>query len=207
MAILDRYSIQLVGKGGQGLQLLGMVLADAMAQAGKNVVVTQKYGAQQRGGTSAANLVISDSEIDFPLVTSPDILLALTQEGFDTYAGKVTRSHTIIIDSGNVQVPDEMQDVHILSVPIEDIAVETTGNKQTMNMVSLGIITKLSGLLPSSRVKEALARRSPTRFLATNIKAFEKGLSLAKSISKQRSRPVTIRPHTGRRYSKEASRR
>jgi len=199
MAILGRYGIQLVGKGGQGLQLLGMVLADALAQAGKNVVVTQKYGAQQRGGTSVANLVISDSEIDFPLVTSPDILLALTQEGFDAYAGKVTRSHTIIIDSGNVQVPDEMQDVHILSVPIEDMAVEATGNKQAMNMISLGIITKLSGLLPSSCVKEALTRRSPVRFLATNLKAFEKGFSLAKSTSQRRSRPVMVRPYAGRK--------
>ena len=199
MAILGRYGIQLVGKGGQGLQLLGMVLADALAQAGKNVVVTQKYGAQQRGGTSAANLVISDSEIDFPLVTSPDILLTLTQEGFDEYAGKVTRHHTIIIDSGNVQVPDEMQDVHILSVPIEDMAVEATGNKQAMNMISLGIITKLSGLLPSSRVEEALTRRSPARFLATNLKAFEKGFSLAKSTPQRRSRPVMGRPYAGRK--------
>lgn len=199
MAILGRYGIQLVGKGGQGLQLLGMVLADALAQAGKNVVVTQKYGAQQRGGTSAANLVISDSEIDFPLVTSPDILLTLTQEGFDEYAGKVTRHHTIIIDSGNVQVPDEMQDVHILSVPIEDMAVEATGNKQAMNMISLGIITRLSGLLPSSRVKEALTLRSPVRFLATNLKAFEEGFSLAKSTPQRRSRPVMVRPYAGRK--------
>ena len=177
MAILGRYGIQLVGKGGQGLQLLGMVLADALAQASKNVVVTQKYGAQQRGGTSLADLVISDSEIDFPLVTSPDILLTLTQEGFNTYAGNVTRPHTIIIDSGSVQVPDEMQDVNILAVPIEDMAIKTTGNKQAMNMISLGIITKLCGLLPPSRVKEALMRHLPARFLNTNPKAFECALS------------------------------
>ena len=194
--MLDRYGIRLVGKGGQGLLLLGAVLADAVAQEGKKVVMTQRHGAQQRGGISLADLVISDSEIDFPLVTTPDILLALTQESFDAYVDNVARSHTIIVDSGTVHLAEEIPEANIVALPIEEAAVKTTGNKQATNMVALGIIAELCRLLPSSRVKEALKRRSPAEFLDTNLKAFDKGVSLSKSISPRSSNRVKNRvPH------------
>ena len=82
--MLDRYEIRLSGSGGQGLVLAGIILAEAAGiYEGKNVVQTVSYGPAARGGTSRADVVISDEEIDYPKAMGLDILLAMNQMACD----------------------------------------------------------------------------------------------------------------------------
>ncbi len=92
-----RVEIRLAGSGGQGLILAGLVLAEAAGvYDGREVAMVQSYGPEARGGASKAEIIISDSPIDYPLCTHVDILLALNQEACDAYmlGPQAGRTHT-----------------------------------------------------------------------------------------------------------------
>jgi len=93
-----RVEFRLSGSGGQGLLLAGIVLAEAAIQDGKNAVQTQSYGPEARGGSSKAEVVISDGDIDYPKATAPDFLLALTTDAYRSY-GLSMKKGIIITDS------------------------------------------------------------------------------------------------------------
>ena len=80
-----RVEFRLSGSGGQGLLLAGIVLAEAAIEDGKNAIQTQSYGPEARGGSSKAEVIISDEDIDYPKATDPDYLLALTDDAYRTY--------------------------------------------------------------------------------------------------------------------------
>ncbi|RKY44545.1 MAG: 2-oxoacid:ferredoxin oxidoreductase subunit gamma, partial [Candidatus Neomarinimicrobiota bacterium] len=81
-----RYELRLSGSGGQGLILIGKILAEAAAiYDGKNATQSQSYGPEARGGASRSEVIISDGEIDYPKAMKLDLLLALTQEACDLY--------------------------------------------------------------------------------------------------------------------------
>src|SRR3990172_5973785 len=96
----QRFEIRLAGEGGQGLLLAGLILAEAAAiYDAKNAVMTQSYGAQQRGGPSRAEVIIAEEEVDYPKVVQADLLLALNQDAFDRYHRQVKKGGLIIIDA------------------------------------------------------------------------------------------------------------
>ena len=107
--MLDRYEIRLSGSGGQGLVLAGIILAEAAGiYEGKNVVQTVSYGPAARGGTSRADVVISDQEIDYPKAMGVDILLAMTQMASDESISDLKPSGVLVVDSqlvGQVTYP------------------------------------------------------------------------------------------------------
>ena len=82
-----RFEIRLSGAGGQGLILIGKILAEAAAiYDGKNATQSQSYGPEARGGASRSEVIISDGDIDYPKATNIDLLLAMTQEAVDKYS-------------------------------------------------------------------------------------------------------------------------
>src|SRR3990170_2577148 len=96
--LVKRIEVRLAGMGGQGLVLAGLLLAKAAAlYDGKNAVQSQSYGAQQRGGPSQSEVVISDGEIDYPRVVSADILVALTQEACDQHYMNLRKGGVLIV--------------------------------------------------------------------------------------------------------------
>ncbi|HRW23422.1 MAG TPA: 2-oxoacid:acceptor oxidoreductase family protein, partial [Spirochaetia bacterium] len=93
-----RTEFRLSGSGGQGLLLAGIVLAEGAILDGKNAVQTQSYGPEARGGSSKAEVVVSEEDIDYPKATDPDFLLALTTDAYKAY-GKLMGKGLIIVDS------------------------------------------------------------------------------------------------------------
>ncbi|MEA3375983.1 MAG: 2-oxoacid:acceptor oxidoreductase family protein, partial [Chloroflexota bacterium] len=81
-----RYEVRLAGTGGQGTILAGIILAEAAIREGKNVVQTQSYGPEARGGASRSEIVISEGEIDHPKVLEPNVTLCMSQEACDRYS-------------------------------------------------------------------------------------------------------------------------
>jgi 2-oxoglutarate ferredoxin oxidoreductase subunit gamma len=177
----ERYEIILAGEGGQGLLLAGLVLAEAAAiYDGKNAVQTQSYGPEARGGLSKSEVVISDGEIDYPKVLKADLILVMNQRACDKYYHYLKKGGLLIVDSGEVRrVPTSK--AHRL--PITRLAQEGTGQAITANVVALGLLVKLSGVVSEKAIEKAVMARAPKGTEEMNRRALEIGLEVADKLA------------------------
>ncbi len=176
----DPVQIRLSGTGGQGMITAGVILAEAALLDGKNVVQTQSYGPEARLGASRSEVIISSRKIAYPEVTKPDILLCMSQEAFRKYAPQVS-SHTVfILDSTNVEDSSEIlkDSLAVYALPITETA-RKLGRRVVANVVALGAMSALLGLVPAANLREAVLRRVPERFRDLNVQALEAGEELA----------------------------
>lgn len=172
------YEIRLSGAGGQGLILVGKILAEAAAiYDGKNATQSQSYGPEARGGASRSEVIISDGDIDYPKATNIDLLLAMTQEAVDKYAYDIKENGVIITDSGFVKNPPK-GNFKVYNFPITQIAEDKIGKKLVANIVALGAIGKLSGVISEEALINAIRARVPKGTEDTNLKAFKYGQNL-----------------------------
>ncbi len=178
----DRVEICLSGAGGQGLILAGIILAEAAGiYEGKEVVQTQSYGPEARGGASKSEVIISSEPIAYPKVIKADILLALTQTACDKYIKNLSRDGLLIVDSSLVpKIP--VVPVQIYPFPITKIAQERLGTKLVINIISLGIIAGLTGVVSREALKEAVYHRVPSRVKEINDQALSLGFDLAQEL-------------------------
>ncbi|AQS59084.1 2-oxoacid:acceptor oxidoreductase family protein [Desulforamulus ferrireducens] len=172
------WEVRLSGSGGQGLILAGIILAEAAIIDGQNVVQTQSYGPAARGGASKAEVIISPEEIDYPKVERPDVFLGLNQESVLKYMTGCKENALAIVDAGLVsQIPPSKARVYAL--PITETARKQVGRELVANVVALGALTALSGVVSKEAVSTALLRRVPKGTEEMNRKALELGFSLA----------------------------
>lgn len=178
-----RYEIRLSGEGGQGLVLVGKILAEAAAiYDGINATQSQSYGPEARGGASRSEVILSDEDIDFPKATELDLLLALTQRACDRYAVDLKPDGILLVDSDAVtNLPDGS--FRILTAPVIRNAREKLDRAIVANIVSLGIITRIAEVVSESAVREAILTRVPKGTEDINLQAFELGLSMADEMS------------------------
>lgn len=178
----DRFEIRLSGSGGQGLILAGVILATAIGVGdGKNVVQTQSYGPEARGGASRADLVISGGEVFYPKSMKLDLLLALTQEACDRYYPDMKEGGILIVDSNMVtQVPTKKY----YGFPFVQLAREKVGNIIMANVIALGAIAEMTGIVSKESLKNAVLERAPRGTEDKNKKALELGFSIAKNAKK-----------------------
>ncbi len=175
----ERYEIRLSGEGGQGLVLAGKILAEAAAlYDGKNATQSQSYGPEARGGASRSDVIISDGEIDYPKAMNLDILLALTQESVDKYIGNLKPGGVLVVDSDSVHTVPQ-GDFKVVQVPILRTAREKVGKSIVANMVALGVITKITGVVSQEAAENALLNRVPKGTQEINLKAFRLGMEMA----------------------------
>lgn len=173
--LIDRYEIRLSGSGGQGLILAGVMLAEAAATVdGKNCVQTQSYGPEARGGASRADVVISSGEIYYPKPMQLDLLLALSQEACDNYYHDLKENGLLIVDSHLVtQVPT----ARWVGIPFSQLARHTIGNTMVANVISLGAICAISGVVSEAGLTEIVKRRAPRGTEEKNVAALQLGLA------------------------------
>jgi 2-oxoglutarate ferredoxin oxidoreductase subunit gamma len=180
----ERFEVRLAGTGGQGMILAGIILAEAAAiGAGKNVTQTQSYGPEARGGASKAEVVISDQDIDFPKVLQANLLLAMSQEACDRYGREIDPEGWLVIDADLVNRAP--QHPRIVRVPITRIAEEDIGRRITANIVGLGIIVGLTGILPPEAIVQAVEQRAPPGTKEINLRAVEAGLAISDRVKAQ----------------------
>lgn len=173
-----RQEFRLSGSGGQGLQLAAVVLADAATALGKEVVQTQSYGPEARGGASRSEVIVSDWEIDFPELENPDVTLALSQGACDAFAARTRRGGLVVYDEGLVKAT-EIDGIEFFGARFTDIAREEAGTPMAANIVSLAALSQITGALPRDALEDALRRRMPKRLLEANLKAFAAGWLVA----------------------------
>ena len=171
-----RREIRIAGFGGQGVVLTGYILGKALAlYDGYEAVMTQAYGPEARGGSSSANLVVSDEPIDYPFVQQPDVLVALSQEAYTRFRSTLKAGGLVVID-GDLVAPEPGDVVH--SVPATRIA-EQLGRRIVANVVILGFYTALSDLIEREAVEQAVRSSVKAKVVALNLEAFARGYAWA----------------------------
>lgn len=179
----DRFEVRLSGAGGQGLILAGVILAEAIGTIdGKNAVQSQSYGPEARGGASRADVVISKEEIFYPKTMKLDLLLALTQEACDKYYPDLKDDGTLIIDSGMVSEPPTP---HCYGFPFVQLAKSEVGVAMVANVISLGAICELTGIVSKHALTEVVKMRAPRGTEEKNLKALEVGFKIAREAKKR----------------------
>ena len=169
----DRYEIRLSGSGGQGMMLAAMLLSEAIgADPRLNVIQTKSYGPEARGGASKADIVVSPHEIYYPKPTKLDLLLAMTQESLDKYYPDLRETGTLILDDTLVTSPPDWP---YYGVPLTQLARDEVQNPMVANVISLGVIAMITGIVPRETLKQAVLSRAPRGLLEKNELALEIG--------------------------------
>jgi 2-oxoglutarate ferredoxin oxidoreductase subunit gamma len=178
----DPLGIRLSGAGGQGMVTAGVILAEAALLDGKNVVQTQSYGPEARLGASRSEVILSTRKIAYPQVTKPDVLLCMSQDAFRKFITKVNSDAVVLLDATNIELGErdlpEGPDVYAL--PITATAA-TLGSKLVANVVALGAMNALLGIVSPENLRKAVARRVPERFRELNERALKAGIELVQA--------------------------
>jgi 2-oxoglutarate ferredoxin oxidoreductase subunit gamma len=168
--------LRLSGSGGQGLILAGVILAEAALIDGKRAIQSQSYGPEARGGSSKAEVIISEDEIDFVKVQKCDMLLCLTQAAYDKYGKDFTRL-LIVDDSLSVKYPAPEK---VIKIPILDTASEKLGRQMVANIVALGAVNGVLNLVSKESLVSAVISRVPKGTEDLNKRALESGYELVR---------------------------
>lgn len=179
-----RYEIRFSGAGGQGLILAGVIMAEAASiYDGKQAVQSQSYGPEARGGASKSEVIISDGPVDYPKATKCDALLALTQEACDKYSADLKDGGVLLIDSDLVTKlpPGNYQTT---AFNIINTAKNDVGREIVANIVALGAMVALTGVVSKEAAEKAVLSRVPEAFVELNRKAFQLGFEKALSAKK-----------------------
>jgi len=178
----SRYEIRLSGSGGQGLILMGIILAEAIGiYDGKYVAQTQSYGPEARGGSSKSEVIVSDEEIDYPKAIGLDLLLAMNQKSCDEFYPDLKPDGLLIVDSTFVtQIPTPKA----FQVPFTRIAREKFKREVVANIIALGALAQLSPIVSAKAVESAVLARVPKGTEKLNRDALRAGMSAAKLAKK-----------------------
>jgi 2-oxoglutarate ferredoxin oxidoreductase subunit gamma len=169
-----RREIILSGAGGQGLILAGAILAEAAGvYENREVVQTQSYGIQARGGASQSTVIISDDRIKFPEVLAPDILLCLSPEAYVRYTPALREGGLLIVDQDLVSV-EALGDGATLA--------EKMGHRIAANVIALGALAMVTGVVNPESIGKAIPSRLPDRNVNTALEALEIGVALAATV-------------------------
>lgn len=176
-----RHEIILSGAGGQGLILAGAILAEAAGVfEGREVVQTQSYGIQARGGASHSSVIISDQRILFPEVLTPDILLGLSQEAYQRFYNSLQQNGMLIVDRDLVKVDLDRSNIQVVALPFTAEA-EKMNRRIVANVIALGALAVLTSVVKPESIAQALPSRLPERNVSIALEALEIGIQLAKS--------------------------
>jgi 2-oxoisovalerate ferredoxin oxidoreductase beta subunit len=171
-------AVRVAGFGGQGVLLLGEVLAEAGLDAGLEVSWLPSYGPEMRSGTSNCHVRLSRRVIDSPMVTKPNVLVAMNEPALRKFVKSVPAGGWILYNGEEFPADCEQPGVQVLARPFTEIA-DALGNARAGNMVMLGALLEMTGVLRDVNIDAALKRlvKNP-RWTELNRRALERGREL-----------------------------
>ena len=172
----------IAGFGGQGVLSMGKILAYAALMDNLEVTWMPSYGPEQRGGTANVTVILSDSEISSPMLDNYDTAVILNQQSLDKFESKVKPGGTLIYDSYGIHKAPTRTDINIYRIDAMEATFEMD-NAKAYNMVVLGALLKIKGLLPVESVIKGLKKTLPVRhhhLIPMNEDAINRGMALVK---------------------------
>jgi 2-oxoglutarate ferredoxin oxidoreductase subunit gamma len=172
--------VQFAGFGGQGIMLMGQIMAEAAMQQGYEVVWIPSYGPEMRGGTAYCTVVISDRPIGSPIIRNPKHLVAMNRPSLEKFASAVKPGGTIFINSSIISIDAGRDDVDVVRVPIIEIAKEL-GNIKAANIVALAAFVTRSQVVDFETLRESVKNKfaRKEKLIPLNMKALEEGKKAA----------------------------
>jgi 2-oxoglutarate ferredoxin oxidoreductase subunit gamma len=180
LADRDSVEVRIGGSGGQGVVLMGIILATAANYDGRSVVQTESYGPEARGGYSRSDVIIANDPIDYPKLVQADLLVALSQEAANAYVEGLSKDGVFIYDSNNVTTPPDFAGTTI-GVPFTHLAKEETGRVQTTNVLALGAVVGITGIVSVESIHQAVSEEVPVGTQELNGRALARGLAVDRS--------------------------
>lgn len=180
--------VRISGSGGQGIILAGILLAEAAIIDGKKALQSQSYGPESRGGSSRADVIISDEIIYYPRAVDLDILLCLTQEAADKFIDALKSVGTFIYDSSQISInPIEGE---AIGIPFSELAVKKFKTTIVTNIISLAFTSRITNIVTLNAFKKALKKRIKPKYVELNLKAVRLGVRLAEKYLSEGSTPA-----------------
>jgi 2-oxoisovalerate ferredoxin oxidoreductase beta subunit len=171
----SEYHIRVAGFGGQGVLMLGEVLAEAGLDAGLSVSWLPSYGPEMRSGTSNCHVRLSHQEIASPLVSKPNVLLALNEPSLRKFVESVDRDGWVFYNGDSLPEGIDRDGVHFVVKPFTAIA-DRLGDARAGNIVMLGALLEATGMLSADCVESALRKLVKTqRWLDLDFVALAQG--------------------------------
>lgn len=165
------------GFGGQGVLMMGYVLAVSGMRDGRHVTYLPTYGAEVRGGTANCTVVVSDEEIFSPVASTLDYAVIMNKPSLVKYQPMMSEGGLIIINSSLVTDIPSRQDVQFVRIPANDIAREL-GSDRTINMIMLGALVARTGITTQDSIMKGLSeiiKAKKASLMELNRKGLEKG--------------------------------
>lgn len=169
--------ILLSGFGGQGILFTGKFLAYKGLLADKNVSWLPSYGPEMRGGTASCSVIISDEEVGSPIISQPDILIAMNLPSFEKFEPTVKKGGIIIADSSLIESKSIRTDIDVHYIPATALASDM-GKQSLANMIILGKLLKVMGDFNDDEIRTVLSKVIPPKkadMLEINMKAMQIG--------------------------------
>ena len=183
----DKFYSDLIiaGFGGQGVLIIGNLLAFAAMKEGRQVTYLPIYGVEMRGGTANCTVVISSKEIGSPIVQRPHSAIVMNLPSLVKYEPRVLPKGLLLINSSLIDLKEATRkDIDLLPIPFNDIAVKS-GNPRLANMVALGAFVEKTKLVKMTSLFESFEKVLDERYhplIPANIKAIEKGAEFVQSL-------------------------
>ena len=172
--------VMFAGFGGQGILLIGKILALAAMEEGFEVAWIPSYGPEMRGGTAYCTVVVSDRAVGSPIIKNPQHLVAMNRPSLEKFAPTVKPKGVVLINSSLINIDSGRTDIDELKVPVVEIATEL-GNSRVANIVAIAAFVARSGIVKTNVlakcVREEFAKKP--KLIDINMQALEAGIKTA----------------------------
>ena len=176
------------GFGGQGALFAGQLLTYAGLEEGRHVAWLPSYGPEMRGGTARCTVTISDEPIGSPITDEPGAVIALNPPSLEMFEPKVLPGGLLIVNSSIAKEEIKRKDIVSLRIPATDLARDEFQNERMANMILLGALVRLTGVVTLESVMKALKKNLPERrhhLLEPNRIALQRGWDIAEEGAKE----------------------
>ena len=167
----------IAGFGGQGVMLMGQLLSYTATAKEMNTLWFPSYGPETRGGTANCSVTISETNVNSPVISTPDSIIIMNKPSLDKFQPKLKNGGHLFLNTSLVKDVVLREDVNIHNVPANDIAIEL-GNLQVANMVMLGAYLEVTKVFDPESILEVLKKKftgTKAKFIGINKKALEAG--------------------------------
>lgn len=166
----------LAGFGGQGVLLIGQMIAYGAMYEEKEVTWMPSYGPEMRGGTANCTVVVSDKPVSSPLPSSYDVLLAMNKVSLEKYIDTLVSGGDLFINSSIIEAKVERNDINVHYIDTMRLADEKIGNKKTANMIMLGAIMKKTDIVSTKAMEQTFKKiltGKKEKLIPSNMKALD----------------------------------
>jgi 2-oxoglutarate ferredoxin oxidoreductase subunit gamma len=180
------YDVIIAGFGGQGVLVIGNLLAYAAMKEGRHVTYLPVYGVEMRGGTANCTIVVSSYEIGSPVVGKPRAAIVMNLPSLTKYESLVIPRGLLVVNTSLIDLKETFRkDIEFLPVPVNEIAIEN-GNPKTANMIALGAFVEKTKLVKMDSLFQSFEKVLDERYhslIPSNIKAIEIGAQFVQSLA------------------------